>query len=270
MAKKPQSPVKGCIFCGCTPLSKEHFWPNWANALLKHPGGTHRVEHSTKKHKSNFVAKQTITKRPGQASSFKLRIVCTRCNNGWMSSIEESTKPILSNMIAGDTIILSIQAQRKLSEWIILKMLIAEYHLDKTPISTREELAKFKQTKHIPDNLKIWIASCKDISWQSRFITSSLYLCVSGSPTVNDAPLDAPDNTQSISIGAGKLFIHVLHTTVRGLELDMNVGNKATVIQLWPSNGVDIFWPPIRDINAIEADYVASSLERFFDSSHNK
>jgi len=187
-----------------------------------------------------------------------------------MSTIEESTKPILFDMISGNTTILSPKNQRILSEWIILKVLISEYHLDKTPISTQEDLNKFMQTRHINKNVKIYIASCKSVDWKSRFLTTSLYLSVSGTPAYDDIPFDAPDNTQSISIGAGKLFIYVLHTTVPELEIDMNISNNSRVIQLFPFSGFDIFWPPMWDIGGVEADYIANSLERFFDSSHNR
>jgi hypothetical protein len=269
MARHPPTVAKKCIFCGSTPLSKEHFWPNWAASLLKKGGVSLKTEHFVQKHKSGMLLNPKRLTRQGSACTFKIKIVCKSCNNGWMGRIEGRVKPILSEMIIGRTVLLSEQDQTLLATWITMKMIISEHHMNKSPITDKRRLYEFYKNPKPIDWATIWIALCEDDAWQTQFMTSSMWLSTE-SRKINHSSHDCPDNTQSITFGIGKLFVYVQYTTVSGLDLNMKFSEGLMVSQLWPIVKKDTFWPPMRSLTAFEANMIASSLERFFDSSHKK
>jgi len=80
------------------------------------------------------VVTEFITEMPGQPrttrfqpfanlATLKLERVCHVCNNGWMSELENRTKPLLIPMIRGNACQLSVQNQRQISAWTQLKCL---------------------------------------------------------------------------------------------------------------------------------------------------
>jgi hypothetical protein len=83
------------IFCGGRPLTREHIWANWFRAYLPrtqsfyHSGRTVLNEDNTQTHNSKKIA--------GDPKSKRLPIVCDKCNNEWLSDLQNVTKPSLSH-----------------------------------------------------------------------------------------------------------------------------------------------------------------------------
>ncbi len=102
----PVSPMPSlCIFCGGRPLTREHIWPDWFRAYLPrtrssyHSGRIVLNDDNTRTHSSK--------KMSGDPKSRKLRIVCNKCNNEWMSDLQNATKPILIPLLHRQQITLS-------------------------------------------------------------------------------------------------------------------------------------------------------------------
>lgn len=80
-----------CVFCGTGNLTREHVFPDWMSKMFV-----------TK----NLTATTTIEKQ-GQPDKVytsglfrhKAKVVCSACNNGWMSKLETDAKPLLSAML---------------------------------------------------------------------------------------------------------------------------------------------------------------------------
>jgi len=66
----------------------------------------HHVSHSVKDESGKPVLvkseKGGRLQRRGHREKKKLRVVCEKCNNGWMSEIENDSKPILTPFLNGD------------------------------------------------------------------------------------------------------------------------------------------------------------------------
>lgn len=80
-----------CVFCGGTPLSREHVLPRWAGDLLEKPHGHLRPS-----------VRDTGGKRHGWMRSgleWVSRRVCVPCNTGWMSRLEADAAPVLAPLI---------------------------------------------------------------------------------------------------------------------------------------------------------------------------
>src|SRR4249919_1207427 len=106
---------KVCVFCGATPLSKEHVWSEWTyKTLPKRQGGSHvRGVIQTTKGSPRIRGLRSIKKHQGDVSAIRIRAVCrsktrgtnslgkTGCNDGWMNHQEDAVKQILTPLILG-------------------------------------------------------------------------------------------------------------------------------------------------------------------------
>ena len=261
MAKRSSNDIqKTCIFCGKTPLSKEHIWPDWAGSLLPGSGG-YRTEHFLQRHRTRTTLQQTHNQRPGHTKSSRIRNVCKPCNNEWMKTIEEAAKPILEPMIKGETVVLKEREQTTLATWITLKMIVTETHMNKAPIAPVADRQNFMSDPAPLRDMKIYISSCNDHRWQTAFFNASIYLST-------DPRKNGPDNSQSFTIGIGRLFAHACHSIAPGVDFGLQGDNGAIVRQLWPIVDRPMFWPPLRSLSYQEASDIASSVERFLYAFH--
>jgi hypothetical protein len=113
----PDKPA--CPFCGSDEnLSGEHIWPDW---LGRYPPSKDTVEHKTRNRSRTAPPEhRAYLKRPYRikASGF-----CAKCNNGWMSDLDNAAKPYVVSLMEGRSRSLHGPAQRTLSRWVILKTL---------------------------------------------------------------------------------------------------------------------------------------------------
>ena len=102
----------------------------------------------------------------GQVATKKLRVVCTLCNNEWMSGIETASEFILTPLIIGKECKLDIINQKMIAIWVALKILTIEHNDLENVITDQEVRQKFKNSRKIPDGMKIWIAQCGSGGWR--------------------------------------------------------------------------------------------------------
>lgn len=109
---------RSCVWCGSRGrLSAEHVIPDWLGRDL-----TRQALAS-----SSRVAKvigQNRLNRDGNVRAWnlaplevKVRAVCQRCNNGWMSAMEYEIKPLLQRLLTGKSFVLHQAAQSQLASW---------------------------------------------------------------------------------------------------------------------------------------------------------
>ncbi len=263
MAKTPRrknlkQPGK-CIFCGGGNLSKEHFWPEWASALLpNYPINQHVEQLFTFTEVTKLTGPPEVRSKPGYVWTKKIRAVCVPCNTGWMSTLETAVQPILTPLIATQPHTLTVSSMHVLAKWIALKIMVGEHNHPKDAVTPLEDREKFRSTLEIPPNFKIWIAKCGVGGWQTAYVRHT--------STVSSTPVFLPNhrfkNTQSITFGIGDLLVHVLHTTVTDWGPNLSFEPSGVVIPLFPI--VDsINWPPIRSLSATEAHSIAWTLKRW-------
>jgi hypothetical protein len=130
----PRRPPGRCIFCGGFGLTKEHVLPDWLRSIFpRSPADTHTVG------TVDWINLPTVgpiplpgrSQRQGQAGSKKVKVVCKSCNTGWLSAMEEATKPILSALVQGTACALTITQQRALAIWITKTTMTAEFLVPK-------------------------------------------------------------------------------------------------------------------------------------------
>jgi hypothetical protein len=101
-----------CLFCNEDANSKEHVWPQWVLKLLP----------------SRRPVRQTLGtgKEVTYSGDFKLKGVCSTCNNGWMSELETEVKPILGPIVQDLSIQLDLEDQKKLARWAFKTAIVLE------------------------------------------------------------------------------------------------------------------------------------------------
>jgi len=86
--------ARQCVFCESTSdLTREHVLPDWLTDIgldsepsIHHAGPLNRLP------------------REWSAKPFKttVKMVCATCNNGWLSELEGSAKPVIAPLIRGE------------------------------------------------------------------------------------------------------------------------------------------------------------------------
>jgi len=123
-----------CIFCGGLGLTKEHVWPDWLRKVIV----------STTKQSAHIVdgmiqlnprpiyiidaTKFGRQNRTGAITSRKLRVVCIKCNNNWMSDLQTKAKFLLMPMIKYRKWSISSEEDTKIiASWITMFTIVSEY-----------------------------------------------------------------------------------------------------------------------------------------------
>lgn len=107
---------KHCVFCN-TPINnknrgKEHVFPLWLLKYLKIENVVIEPTHFTKKMTVVSTRKHTL-------NNLLAGEVCSACNNGWMSHLEDEAMPILKLLIKGEITIIDLDDKKRqiLARW---------------------------------------------------------------------------------------------------------------------------------------------------------
>jgi hypothetical protein len=200
-----------------------------------------------------------ITRHTGDPHSGRIRCVCGTCNSGWMSVIQNQTKPILIPLLKGDRYTLRKRDQAILATWITMFTMVAEFRLRPGELAaiSADERKQFMKTQNPLPNWKIWIGAIDDENWKGRYIHTTLPVY---SPddvvkrTENNVPVP---NTQTTTFTVNKLYVHVLSSSV--VEIDRQKISQRFVQRVWPLLTKTIKWPP-RFLMPDDAELIARAF----------
>jgi hypothetical protein len=252
-------PQRFCIFCGGAGLTREHVWADW---LKKY------VPKDMPKHTALFAivhpthSEPTRKKRSGDLQSRRLRIVCKSCNTGWMSKLQEKTKPNLLPLIQGEVTAFDVSAQSLLASWIAMFVMVAEHFNPYTVTTPQAQRSYLLDTGKAPaENWKIWIGDFERKDWKGQLahftvpVSSPHHI-----PEIMDNGLPRP-NTQTMTFVVGRLFIHVA-SSVTDIFEDWRLARPDLLAQIWPIKRNIIGWPPRMTISDRDADAIAGAFHR--------
>lgn len=151
LAPRVMEPVPFCWFCDTRTgtRSKEHIFPKW---LLQHYGA---MDERVQPHRISMALGGVLASERGERP---LRAhfngeVCATCNNGWMASLETSTKPILTrNSIHGR---ISVEEAAILGRWFLktaVNLNVSQPYRLLVEAPARHALAT-----HIPDRFAVYL-----------------------------------------------------------------------------------------------------------------
>ena len=252
-----------CIFCQSDGLSKEHFWPNW---LKDYIDVSHSDKHTSEVYSGNVKSKAELekkSKRPGNLITKKFRVVCTSCNNGWMSSLEEKAKPFILSAIENKKYTLNEDEILLFSKWVAMKVMVAESNHDGTQVTPITDLKEFNTSNTIPSYYRIYIGR-HDTGTKSAYYRHSCTLALTmDGPVCNMTGLER--NTQSVSFLIGPLFIFVYACREPDTYIWRDIKlNQMTCI--FPTKRKSLQLSSIKNIKSARISEISNTLEDLINS----
>jgi len=219
-----------CIFCGGTPLSREHLWPDWLRreAALKE-SFDYRLEQEV-----DGVETRDLNFSSPPFNQV-VRAVCASCNGGWMSPIEQGAKPILQDLIYGHSRTLDKCDKRTLATWAFLKACVFdELHPQERVVPAEHRARLFTYKRPPATGVAIWLGTY-EAQEVGHYAYQGLLVGRTGSPGPDEPTI------YIVTITVGTLIIQVAGSVVEGLgfdDLDLDtLAPELHVAKIWPAAG---------------------------------
>jgi hypothetical protein len=214
-----------CAFSSSTAnISGEHIWSDWMNPLF--PG------------KKEFRFLDLLGRRGWSAKeiNWKAKVVCKKCNETWMSEIENKhAKPAMADLITGKLDIPIPQSRaNSIALFAFKTAVVVEYLSRSRPIRffPRDVRHRFRETLDIPATVKMWMAAYLPRG-QGRCFTS-----------YHELPEPGGLELYVCTFGAGHFVFQVLAgTKVGSLSLDPVSGFEDVAVPFWPRIPDGFVWP---------------------------
>lgn len=261
----PTADTKSCIWCGSRTNSGEHMFSRWTHDLLP-PRKTGRVATAVSIERLDGPVEHWEGKMPGQMRDWKVHCVCggtaLSCNAGWMKSIEDAAKPIMTPLIRGEDVRLTPDQQRVVATWAVLKNMIANHR------AIRPEHLEIMRQQHSPppEGWGVWIAHFERGTWRPEWLTRLFTVLPNAEYQARSSPDVDFSNGSSTTMVLNKLLIHVGHSPDphfghRWQQFETPDGQPIRgVFRIWPAvSEVSIKWPPPALTDG-DADALANDL----------
>jgi hypothetical protein len=227
-------------------LSDEHVLPTWIAKLVATEGG--RFETFTHK-EGRLIRHFESVDNLGVVA----RVVCERCNNGWMERLETSVRRSLVPMIQGRSVDFDQATIRTLARWATKTHQMYRYHLRRPP-AARARAAVYRG--HVPSSAFVLLAA-----WHGN---SRAY--VSHDPHIyRVTKINAPSDPSRDDLGEVEvLTLRINRAIVQAIDVapprkDVSVVFDRRefdyVLPVWPPPSGGVGWPPPKFMG--DQDYAA-------------
>jgi hypothetical protein len=227
--------VRECIFCGGGPLTKEHVIPAWLSTVL--PGeGSFEVERLLE------PAAGGSSEHGWSAPALNLtaRCVCAGCNNGWMSDLEDSVRPLITPMINGRACSLSRDDQTALALWLAKTVAMCEQAVpgdgDVIPSTWHKALYEARLP---PAGVWAWLARYRGGEFRGSVVRSAQWY-------IHPLRLTSSRGDEaglSVVLSLGQLVFQFMAVFADDPEA-IAFSKEAPFLQLWPEPLYRAPWPP--------------------------
>jgi hypothetical protein len=222
--------MKECAFCmEPAKMSGEHIHSDWMNEIL--PGQWKRIFNSSLGLHAEHDSPEL---------NWKIKVVCERCNNGWMSQLEEKiAKPVLAPLIGGEVNIPIPQSSADSIAAFAFKTAIIIDLLRNgdgfEPFFSPRIRAAFKKTHAIPPNVNMWM--CAYLSREQRADVFSGYY-------KGNMPLECPVELYVCTYSAGSFVFQVVSIkTIGHSPLSPRGDFDRASVPFWPYIRPKFVWP---------------------------
>lgn len=200
----------------------------------------------------------------GDPASRKLRVVCERCNNGWMSRLQDKAKPVLIPLLTNKRWQLDLESQKTLASWITMFCLVYSQCAPQGCASYEEDFRKFASAQ---DPFNWWLISIGMYTgndWRTRIETYSSFVKYGyGSPFQPKTPPRV--NTEATTAVIGNLLIHTFFSAEYPVRIlregypGSTFHQEFNLYQIWPPARTEIS-PTCRVINDTDATRIARAF----------
>jgi hypothetical protein len=159
---------RACAFCGGSGLTREHVWPRWLNALPEvhgddptpHVRRPHVVLGMTRDPVTGFPIHHPETRGVEQPPwDLQVRVVCGKCNSGWMADRESRIKPLLQRFFRVDR---SCKLGRKelthLAAWAVKTAMMFEFCQPLGVAFSDIQRSRVMSTERPPGGVEVFMA----------------------------------------------------------------------------------------------------------------
>lgn len=134
--------MRTCVFCGERANSREDLWPKWVIALI----GDQPIRHAIHGSLNKVLPKAEL----------KSKRVCKKCNNEWMSELENSNKPLLSCLMQDISTPIDAEQRTGLIQWS-MKTAMTFDTIRPNRCFSAFECEAFRNARMIPEYTKMWV-----------------------------------------------------------------------------------------------------------------
>ncbi len=256
--RRPERPPRQCIFCDRLASSPEHLWSKWMGRYFKKTAHDKSLAAWQRFHPDPHDAPQ-VREQHGHSTTLKIKAVCKRCNNEWMSGIEQVVGPVLGPMMLGHSVTLGDVEQRSLALWIALKLMVFEQAERNEAAIPRAVCEEFKASRTMPANMRIWLFHSANPEWAAGITRDSASLLREAPPPGSLRP---GPNTQAVLFGLREVLVYASHSQIADFDLSLKV-NPLLGKQIWPRERSEVLWPPVRSLSFREVGHLATTFNRF-------
>lgn len=231
--------MRQCLFCDSSANSKEDAWPRWLTRRFAGVG-----EQPIEAEIRGVALPPRSSRRP----ALSVRRVCRRCNNGWMSALENRAKPILEPLLDGQPTVLDLAARTSIAVWATkIAMVLEGVEADEMRMYSQSERVQLKTLSVIPRGTSVWIA---------RALHPTYVLSVK---TRHRGPEGSAAEAHVTTLAFGLLAFQVatvrlplVAEMVMRVTTDVRAGPWDTAtVRLWPEFSGFVSWPPEVALNGI-------------------
>ena len=232
--------AKKCVFCTHPADSREHIFSDWMLEML--PSDQRYVVNERISTRDKYI------RYPVRKVGLKAKVVCTPCNNNWMSDLEGLCKTAMTPLLFGDNrTTLTPKEIVPIAAFAFKTLLLANHKdLKAAPFFPFAIRRAFRLSLRIPDGVHIWMATREVLAgkyygfWKSQ----------SGG-TDQESPFGFRSYTCTWNFQ--NLILQVLATkwdnkerrrTVSPISFPQGSDWEGASTLIWPSDGNNIPWPP--------------------------
>jgi hypothetical protein len=227
--------ARKCIFCGQKADSKEDAWPRWLTQRFIAPG--------TMETQAGFDAPVTIRqiKRP----EIRIGWFCQKCNNGWMSQLEDRAIPVITRLLDQPKCTLDAHDRKTLALWAVKTAMVLEAikGFDQCLYTDLERCLLSHGRDEIPPHTFVWIAKVVRSTGPysvGRILGTGMPITLASVTTLEFGCL---------AIQVCKILPAIPLDPAMKITVEQREGPwEQALLQIWPQPPEPICWPPSVDL----------------------
>jgi hypothetical protein len=220
---------KQCLFCPNPVDSAEHIWSHW---ILEDLRPTEPIQIKIGKAVRKLVDDPEV----------RIKCVCQRCNNGWMSEIESENKPHMLALMNDKPTLLTPTQQKILARWAILKAIVLDGSSKRRiPFYSESERISMKPpSRSLPVGTLTWIGRLSVKAFHAGLMDTF--------GQINDIPKAFRGCVTTIVVGHLVIQVLTIHVIPRFATMSLRPTCKpgawdVNLLEIWPVFG-EKRWPP--------------------------
>ena len=244
---KPGCRQGRCIFCQAEgKLTKEDATPRWLSRILNRQWPPERRWELDVIQFGGDRQYSKDTRVVGGASVHKPTVACASCNNGWMSALEQSVRPILQPLILGESRRLSQSDSVILASWATKTALVYEFvytHREGTTVSATDRKRFADDRAPLPES-RIWLGRYVGTAGPAIIRRNTLFLY-----DLDDSAPSPEPSAVTMTFVFGQVFIRLgLFRSNPTYPASYSVAEGPHMQLLWPS-ARELDWPPLEVVD---------------------